>query len=98
VIEAWLETANRSELFAPIVRGWVARSSGQPATARVHPGDVAALTATIGDAPLTIAPDSALAPGALEIRSPNLELIHDWRARLPELRTAIASALTGGEP
>jgi flagellar biosynthesis/type III secretory pathway protein FliH len=98
VIEAWLETADPSERFAPIVRGWVARAPGQPATVRVHPGDVAALTAAIGDAVLTIAPDPALAPGALAITSPALELNHDWRARLPDLRTAIASALSGAEP
>jgi flagellar biosynthesis/type III secretory pathway protein FliH len=102
VIEAWLESSKRSELFAPIVRGWIARSAGQPATARVHPDDVAALTEAIGDAigdaQLTIAPDPAMAPGTLEIANPTLELSHDWRARLPDLRTAIAGALSGGEP
>ena len=101
VIEAWLESSQRSELFAPIVRGWITRSAGRPATARVHPDDVAALTEAIGDAigdaQLTIVPDPTLAPGTLEIANPTLELSHDWRARLPDLRTAIAGAITGGE-
>jgi hypothetical protein len=96
VIETWLGHAERSALFAPIVRSWLARSPSQPATARVHPADAAALAAAIGDAPLAVAPDPALAPGALEIRSATLELLHDWRIRLDELRTSIASALIDG--
>jgi flagellar biosynthesis/type III secretory pathway protein FliH len=97
VIETWTERAERAELFAPIVRGWVARAPDQPATARVHPEDVAALTAAIGPARLAIVGDPAVAPGAIEIRSPGLELSHDWRSRLPDLRMAIESALTGAE-
>ena len=92
VIEAWLDSADRAELLAPIVRGWLA-ASDQPATARVHPDDVAALTALIGDAPLAIVADPTLAPGALAILGSALEASHDWRARLPLLRTAIAAAL-----
>ena len=98
VIETWIEHTPRGELFAPLVRSWVARSPDQPATVRVHPDDLAAITAVVGDAPLAIAADPALAPGALAITSPTLELCHDWRARLPDLRTAIASALEGAEP
>jgi hypothetical protein len=93
VIEGWIAGADRAALFAPVVRGWLAASAA-PATARVHPDDAAALTALIGDAPIAIVSDAALAPGALAIRGAALEVTHDWRARLPELRAAIASALT----
>lgn len=94
VIEAWLGTADPRALFAPIVQGWLARAPSQPAKARVNPADAPAFAAAIGDAPITIVPDPALAPGALELASPTLELSHDWRTRLDELRTAIAGALT----
>jgi flagellar biosynthesis/type III secretory pathway protein FliH len=98
VVEAWTESAERGALFAPVVRSWALRAPDQPATARVHPEDIAALTAVIGDAALTVVGDPALAPGTIQIRNPTLELCHDWRARLGELRTAIAGALGGAEP
>jgi len=94
VIETWTQTTERTAMFAPLVRGWALQASGQPATARVHPDDVAALTAAVADAPLTIVADPAIARGALEIHGTALELRHDWTTRLPELRTAIESALT----
>jgi flagellar biosynthesis/type III secretory pathway protein FliH len=95
VIEAWTANAAPGELFAPLVRSWAERSAGQPATARVHPDGAAALIEAIGDAPITVVADPALAAGAVEIRGATLELCHDWQARLPDLRTAIAGALTG---
>jgi flagellar biosynthesis/type III secretory pathway protein FliH len=98
VVETWIDSTDRSQTFAPIVRGWLAQSSDRPATARVHPDDAAALAEAIGDAPIAIDSDAALAPGALEIRGAALELSHDWRARLADLRTAIVAALTGAEP
>lgn len=98
VIEAWTESAERGALFAPVVRSWALRAPDQPATARVHPGDIAALTAVIGDAAMTVVGDPALAPGTIQICNPTLELCHDWRARLGDLRTAIAGALGGAEP
>jgi flagellar biosynthesis/type III secretory pathway protein FliH len=94
VIETWLGHADPRAVFAPIVQSWLARSPSQPATARVNPADVAALIAAIGDAAITVTPDPDLAPGALVIASPTLELSHDWRTRLDELRTAITAALT----
>jgi len=98
VIDAWIAGTDRAALFAPIVRGWVAHAPAQPATARVHPGDAAALAQAIGDAPLAIVEDASLAPGAVEIASPTLELSHDWHARLDDLRAAIVAALTGVNP
>jgi hypothetical protein len=95
VIEAWTANAAPGELFAPLVRSWAQLSAGQPATARVHPDGLAALTEAIGDAAITVVADPALAAGAIEIRGATLELCHDWQARLPDLRTAIAGALTG---
>ncbi len=96
VVEAWIGTTHRSATLAPIVRGWLARSA-DPATARVHPDDAAALAEAIGEAPIAITGDPSLARGAVEIRSATLELVHDWPARLAELRTAIVAALTGVE-
>jgi flagellar biosynthesis/type III secretory pathway protein FliH len=98
VIDAWIAGTDRAALFAPIIAGWVARAPAQPATARVHPGDAAALAQAIGEAPLKIVEDAALAPGAVEIASPTLELSHDWQRRLGELRAAILAALTGVDP
>jgi hypothetical protein len=84
-------------MLTPIVRGFLAEAADQPATARVHPDDAAAIAEAIGEAPLAIATDPQLARGALEIRGATIELVHDWQARLAELRTAIVAALTGVE-
>lgn len=91
VIEAWTDTADRAALFQPMLQSWLA--AGQPAAVRAHPSDLDALADLIGDAPLTVTADEALAPGAIAIRGEALEANHDWRARLPELRTAIAAAI-----
>jgi hypothetical protein len=95
VVETWIGNIYPSLTFAPIVRGWLAQVADQPTTVRVHPDDAAALAEAIGDAPLTIATDRSLARGALELTSGTRELIHDWNARLVDLRTAIVTALTG---
>ena len=97
VVETWIDSTHRAATFAPIVRGYLAQSADQPATVRVHPDDAAALTEAIGDAPLAIATDASIKRGALDIRGATLELVHDWHARLGELRTAIVAALTGVE-
>ena len=98
VIEAWIENAPRAELFGPLVRNWIQQSAGKPAIVRVHPDDVDALTTAVGDAPITITADPALARGALAIANATTELSHDWNARMPDLRTAIASALEESQP
>lgn len=95
VVEAWIGNIYPGLTFAPIVRSWLAQAADQPATARVHPDDAAALAEAVGDAPLTIAGDPSLARGAVALSSATRELIHDWRARLVDLRTAIVTALTG---
>jgi len=91
-IEGWVATAPKQELFAPIVKAWMERG-GATATAKVHPSGVAALTAAIGEAPIAIEADPAMAPGDLKIRGEALDMSHAWAERLRELRDAIATAL-----
>jgi flagellar biosynthesis/type III secretory pathway protein FliH len=95
VVEAWIGNLYPGLTFAPIVRSWLAQAADQPTTVRVHPDDAAALAEAIGDAPLTIAADRSLARGTLELTSETRELVHDWNARLVDLRIAIVTALTG---
>ncbi|HUJ57874.1 MAG TPA: hypothetical protein VLX92_05265 [Kofleriaceae bacterium] len=97
VIESWLGQTERAQLIAPAVRGWIERHPEPGAVASAHPDDVAALTQAIGDAPLAVVADPALARGELRIRGGALELRHSMSARLGELRTAIAAAL-GARP
>jgi len=94
-LEAWLGAADRRELFEPIVRAWLAAAPSPDATAHVSPADVAVFAAVVGDAPLAIVADAALAPGDVRIQSAELELHHAAAERLPALRTAIAAALQG---
>jgi len=91
-IEGWVVTAPKQELFAPVVKAWMERG-GATATAKVHPSGVAALTAAIGEAPIAIEADPAMAPGDLKIRGEALDMSHAWAERLRELRDAIATAL-----
>ena len=91
-IEGWVATAPKQELFAPVVKAWMERG-GATATAKVHPSGVAALTAAIGEAPIAIEADPAMAPGDLKIRGEALDMSHAWAERLRELRDAIATAL-----
>ena len=95
VIEAWFErgVAERRELFAPIVRGWLQRTGdGANALAYVHPDDVMAMREAVGDALIAVEPDAQLAPGDVRVRGTDLELTHLWQQRLGELREAIATA------
>jgi len=92
VVAAWTETADRRELFAPIVRGWLARATGD-ATAHVHPSEVEAMRAVVGDARIQVVADNGIARGNVQIRSAELELAHEWEPRLRELREAIATAV-----
>jgi flagellar biosynthesis/type III secretory pathway protein FliH len=92
-VDAWFAGADRRELFTPIIAGWLAGAGSTDASVRVHPGDVAAMTAAIDGAPLTVIADPALAPGEVRIRGDALELTHAFETRLPELRTAILAAL-----
>lgn len=91
-VSAWTDGADRRELFAPIVRGWLARATGD-ATAHVHPSEVEAMQAVVGDAPIRVVADTGIARGNVQVRSAELELSHQWEARLRELREAIATAI-----
>jgi flagellar biosynthesis/type III secretory pathway protein FliH len=92
VVAAWTERGDRRELFAPIVRGWIARCQGE-ATAHVHPSDVEAMTEVVGSANIKVVADDHVAKGGVKIRGVALEVSHAWEARLRELREAIATAL-----
>jgi flagellar biosynthesis/type III secretory pathway protein FliH len=91
VIEAWV---GRTPSLEPIIAAWIARGA-ESSTARANPADVEALRAAIGDAPVTIVPDPAIAPGDIHLRASALELEHRWADRLAELRTAIHAAIEG---
>lgn len=95
VVEAWIGNLYPALTFRPIVQHWLAHAADAPTTVRVHPDDASALTEAIGGAALTIAPDPAVARGAIELSSGTRELVHDFAARLGDLRTAIVTALTG---
>jgi flagellar biosynthesis/type III secretory pathway protein FliH len=92
-IEGWIDTAPKQELLAPVVAQWIARAGSAPAIAKVHPNGVVALEAAIGDAPITIEADPAMAPGDIKIRGEALDTSHAWPERLRELRDVIATAL-----
>jgi flagellar biosynthesis/type III secretory pathway protein FliH len=92
VIAAWTETADRRELFAPIIRAWIERCQA-PSTARVHPSDAEAMRAVIGDAAILVEPDASVERGGVHLRAATLELTHTWETRLRELREAIAAEL-----
>lgn len=92
VVGAWTQAAEPRELFAPVVRAWLARGP-VAATVRVCPAQLAAAREAIGDAELVVEPDPALAPGDLRITAATAELVHVWERRLEELREAIATRL-----
>lgn len=92
-IEGWLGSVPGEQLFGPAIRGWLARSNGAAATAKVHPSQLHALKAAIGDAPITVESDPAMGHHDLKIRGEALDQTHAWPERLRELRDAIATAL-----
>jgi flagellar biosynthesis/type III secretory pathway protein FliH len=92
-IEGFVAAAPKQELFAPVVAAWIVRAGTAPATAKVHPNSVVALKAAIGDAPIAIEADAAMAPGDIKIRGEALDTTHAWAERLRDLRDVIATAL-----
>jgi flagellar biosynthesis/type III secretory pathway protein FliH len=92
-IEGFVATAPKQELFAPMIEAWIVRAGTAPAIAKVHPSSVVALQAAIGDAPITVEADPAMALGDIKIRSESLDTTHAWAGRLRELRDVIATAL-----
>jgi flagellar biosynthesis/type III secretory pathway protein FliH len=92
-IEGFVATAPKQELFAPVIAAWIVRAGTAPATAKVHPSSIVALKAAIGDAPIALEADAAMAPGDIRIRSESLDTTHAWAERLRDLRDVIATAL-----
>jgi len=97
VIEAWLEREiEAKERFAPLVRGWLQKTGdGGNAIAKCHPSDVDALKAAVGEAMISVEADATIAKNSVRIASTNLEIDHDWTARIAELRQVIATAADG---
>lgn len=93
VIEAWMARTHRTQLFTPIVRAWLDRAGEAAATAFVHPTDIAAMTAAIGDAAIAVEGDATMSAGDVRVRNSSFDSTHAWRERLRELRDAIATAL-----
>ena len=95
VIEAWLdETSDRASLFAPLVKSWLVKTgTGEGSTARVHPGDVVAMRAAVGDAMIAVEADPTMQPGDVQLRGEILDITHSWAERLDELKAAIATAM-----
>ena len=91
VVAAWTSGDHR-ERFAPIIQRWIARDRG-PAVVRIHPDDVAAMRAAIGNAALAVEPDAAIKPGDAQISSASLEVSPRWEAWLRDLRETIAAEL-----
>jgi flagellar biosynthesis/type III secretory pathway protein FliH len=89
VIGAWIEKAPP---FAAVISKWTAATT-EPATARVHPEDAAALREAIGEAAIQIEEDPAIARGDIQIRAAAMELALVWSDRLVALREAIQAAL-----
>jgi len=98
-ISAWLEHDDRAKLFAPLIERWLAKAAAQTGTiVRVHPTDVDAMRAAIGDAPLEVSADRSITPGDVAIRGGAFELVHQWEARLAELRATVIAALDEEAP
>ena len=92
VVDAWVGGKSVAEKFLPIIRAWQTRSN-EPATAFVHPSEVDAVRAALGEATMTVSADPALAVGTMRVSSAGLELTHSWEQRLAELREAIVTAI-----
>jgi flagellar biosynthesis/type III secretory pathway protein FliH len=96
VVEAWTGAASSAERFAPIVRGWLARTP-EAAIASLHPDEVEGFRELIeeveAEASIKIVGDPTIARGELRIRAATYELVHRWSDRLSELREAIHTAI-----
>ncbi len=98
-ISAWLQADDRAKLFAPLIARWLAKGAAQTgAVVRVHPSDVDTMRAAIGDAPLEVSADRSITPGDVAIRGGAFELVHQWEARLAELRATVIAALDEETP
>ncbi len=99
VIETWLDSeVERKDRFLPIVRGWLQRTGdGAGAVAKCNPADAAAMREAVGEALISVEPDPTVPVNSVRIANANLEIDHDWTARLAELRQAIATAADGAD-
>jgi flagellar biosynthesis/type III secretory pathway protein FliH len=98
-VSAWLGSEDRAARLAPAIQRWLGRCAGeQHVTARVHPDDVDAMKAAIGDANIEVVGDPAFRAGDLVIRGGLFELVHRWDERLRELHELIVAALDAEAP
>jgi hypothetical protein len=98
VVESWLDAVPRRDVFARVVRAWLAHSDATDTVVHVHPSDVAAVTAAVAETTVSAVADTSVAPGELRLRGGALELYHSPRARIGELRTALVAALGESNP
>lgn len=93
-VSAWLGSEDRTARLAPTIQRWLGRCAGeQNVTARVHPSDVEAMKAAIGDAKIEVVGDPAFRAGDVVIRGGLFELVHRWDERLRELHELIVAAV-----
>lgn len=91
VIAAWTGSAPRAELFAPVIRAWLGTgSAGARPRVCVHPGDVEAVRAALGETAAEVSVDPTMSPGDIALRTETLELVNRWDERLADLREQVA--------
>lgn len=96
VIEAWLEASDgdRRARLRPVLERWAqAIGSDAVATAYVARVDLDAWRALIGELPIALQVDAALAPGDVRLRGERSMIELHWRERLAELRGELLAAL-----
>lgn len=96
VIEAWLEASDgdRRARLRPVLERWVqAIGADVIATAYVARADLEAWRDLIGELPISLHMDPALAAGDVRLRGERSMIELHWRERLAELRAELLAAL-----
>ncbi len=96
VIEAWLEASDgdRRARLRPVLERWVqAIGADVIATAYVARADLEAWRDLIGELPISLQMDPALAAGDVRLRGERSMIELHWRERLAELRGELLAAL-----
>lgn len=96
VIEAWLEASDgdRRARLRPVLERWVqAIGADVIATAYVARADLEAWRDLIGELPISLQVDPALAAGDVRLRGERSMIELHWRERLAELRGELLAAL-----